>query len=79
METRTVTTANPVVRHATYPGNVTHIVGEVKGPNQLREFLVAGEATYDPTTDTTRVGFAYATREDVARHREAIAEERGTR
>lgn len=46
-------------RFLTYPGDVTHIVGEVKGPNTLGEFLTAVEAEYDSTTNKTRVGFAY--------------------
>lgn len=57
------TTGEPIpanAGHATYPGNVETILGEVKGPNLLREFLVAVDAEYDPVTDKTRVGFDYA-------------------
>ncbi|MFS0715499.1 hypothetical protein ABC337_04865 [Arthrobacter sp. 1P04PC] len=54
------TTAAPV-RFATYPGDCTHIIGEVKGPNNLGESLRAVTAVYDPATDKTRVGFAYFT------------------
>lgn len=46
-------------RFLTYPGDCTHIVGEVKGPNLMGEMLTAVAATYDPETDSTRVGFAY--------------------
>ena len=59
------TTARKASRHATYPGNVEHIVGEVKGPNTIGEHLAAVEATYDPEADKTRVGFAYATTHDI--------------
>jgi hypothetical protein len=55
-------TAMPVpVRFATYPGNCTHIIGEVKGPNTLGEVLRAVTAEHDPETDKTRVGFSYLT------------------
>jgi hypothetical protein len=47
------------VRWATYPGNVVHIIGEVKGPNLLGESLTAVTATYDPGTNRTRVGFTF--------------------
>jgi hypothetical protein len=47
-------------RFATYIGDATHMVGEVKGPNTLGEPLTAVEAVYDPETNTTRVGFTYA-------------------
>ncbi len=52
-------------RHANYPGDARHIVGEVKGPNTFGEFLTAVDAEYDPATDRTRVGFAYTTTHDV--------------
>ena len=54
------------IRFATYPGNVASIVGEVKGPNLLGEYLTAVTAEHDPETDKTRVGFAYATVADLA-------------
>jgi len=47
-------------RFATYPGDVTHIIGEVKGPNTLGEPLTAVSAEYDAKTDKTRVGFTFA-------------------
>lgn len=56
----TASTAAPA-RFATYPGDCTHIVGEVKGPNNLGEAMRAVTADYDPAADTTRVGFAYFT------------------
>lgn len=40
---------------ATYPGDVTHIVDEVKGPNTVGEFFVAIQADYDD--GKTRVKF----------------------
>lgn len=47
------------VRWATYPGDVTHMIGEVKGPNLLGEPLTAVTAEYDPATNKTRVGFTF--------------------
>lgn len=47
-------------RFATYPGDVTHIIGEIKGPNLLGEPLTAVSAEYDAETDKTRVGFTFA-------------------
>jgi len=47
-------------RFATYPGDVTHIIGEVKGPNLLGERLTAVTAEYDAETNKTRVGFTFA-------------------
>lgn len=41
----------------TYPGDVTGIVGEVKGPNLLGEFFRAVSADYDVETGKTRVKF----------------------
>ena len=46
-------------RHLTYPGDVRHVVGELKGPTTLGELLTAVTADYDADSDTTRVGFAY--------------------
>lgn len=54
-------TNETAVRFATYPGNVTHIVGEVKGPNTLGEAMRAVSANYDEASDSTRVGFNYFT------------------
>lgn len=51
------------MRYANYNGDVTHIVGEVKGPNTLGEMLTAVSATYDSATDTTRVAFRYGVHE----------------
>lgn len=52
-------------RFANYPGDVTHIVGEVKGPNLFGEYLTAVTADYDQDSNTTRVGFAYTTTADM--------------
>lgn len=52
-------------RFLNYPGNVTHIVGEVKGPNTFGEHLTAVTAEYDAGSNSTRVGFAYATVNDL--------------
>lgn len=64
-----MTTARTPIRFATYAGDVTSIVGEVKGPNMLGEYLVAEEAEYDAETNKTRVGFAYATVADMETRR----------
>lgn len=64
MNSTTPATRTPV-RFANYPGDVTSIVGEVKGPNTLGEYLTAVAAEYDRETDMTRVGFAYATVADM--------------
>ena len=53
--------------HATYPGDCTHIVGEVKGPTTYGQLQVAVSAEFDPSADSTRVGFAPATQYDVER------------
>ncbi len=55
----TTATIPSASRFANYSGDVTHIVGEVKGPNTLGELLTAVEATYDAEANRTRVGFAY--------------------
>ena len=49
----------PALQHATYRGDVTHMVGQPVGPTMENDFLTAVEATFDPETNTTRVGFAY--------------------
>lgn len=49
-----------------YPGDVRHMVGEVKGPNRLGELLTAVVADYDDEANTTRVGFAYGVHEVAA-------------
>lgn len=48
----------PAVRHMAYPGNVEHIVGEIKGPNTMNEMWTAVVAEYDPRLGSTTVGFA---------------------
>lgn len=53
-------------RFANYPGDVTHIIGEVKGPNTWGERLTAVSADYNQATNMTRVGFAYTTTKDYA-------------
>ena len=68
MSTTTATPVPPVrqpSRFATYPGDVRHIVGEIKGPNTLGEYLTAVTAEHDPATNTTRGGFAYPPPPDV--------------
>lgn len=42
---------------ANYPGDVRHIIGEVKGPNTMGEYFVAETADYDEQTRKTRVTF----------------------
>lgn len=60
------TTIRKALRHATYPGDCTASVGQVMGPNTTRELMVVIEAEYDSTADTTRLGFAFATADEVA-------------
>ena len=60
------TSLPPAVRFANYPGDVTHVVGEVKGPNLLGEVLTAVSAEYDSTADRTRVGFAFGVHKAVS-------------
>lgn len=50
--------------HATYRGDCTHIVGEVKGPTTYGQHQTAVTAVYDEATDRTRVGFAPAVTTD---------------
>ena len=50
--------------HATYRGDCSHIVGEVKGPTTYGQYQTAVDASYDPATDRTRVGFAPAIASD---------------
>ncbi|MFE4229165.1 hypothetical protein ACFRJ8_14900 [Arthrobacter sp. NPDC056886] len=57
--------SNTSARFATYPGDTTHIIGEIKGPNTWGERLTAVTADYDPAADQTRVGFAYTTTNDI--------------
>lgn len=49
------------VRWLTYPGDQTSAIGQVMGPTTMREHVTVAEATYDPDTHTTRLGFAYGT------------------
>lgn len=49
---------------ATYPGDVRHIVGEIKGPTTYGAPVVAISAVYDHDTDKTTVEFAHLTEED---------------
>lgn len=43
--------------HLNYTGDVRHIVGEAKGPDAHRAYYRAVEASFDPETGKTRVGF----------------------
>lgn len=45
---------------ATYRGDCSHMVGEVKGPTMYRTAVIAEEAQYDADTDRTRVRFGHA-------------------
>jgi hypothetical protein len=40
-----------------YNGDVTHIVGETKGPSQDGKMFIATDAVYDSETNKTRVEF----------------------
>ena len=44
------------------------VLGQVMGPNRLGEYVTAVTAEYDSVTDSTRVGFRYATQPDIERH-----------
>lgn len=44
---------------ATYRGNHTGMVGEVKGPTTYGQMLVATDAVYDAVTDRTQVQFSH--------------------
>lgn len=52
-------------RFANYRGKTTPPEGRIVGPNALGELLVAVTEDYDEQTDTTRIGYAYATPDDV--------------
>lgn len=43
--------------YATYRGDCSHIIGEVKGPTTYGQYQEATVAVYYPATDSTRVGF----------------------
>jgi hypothetical protein len=44
---------------ANYPGDTRYALGQVVGPNTLRETLTVVAAEYDDEANTTRLGFAY--------------------
>ncbi len=48
-------------RFATYNGNRANMMGGIYGPNQLGELMTVVDVEHDPDTDTSRVGFAFAT------------------
>jgi hypothetical protein len=50
----------PAVRHATYPGDQSAAVGQVKGPTTMGEYVRIVDADYDPASDRTRLGFTFA-------------------
>jgi len=54
-------------RFLTYGGDQRHIIGEVKGPNTMGEYVTAVSADYDPDTHSTRVGFRYSTATESSR------------
>jgi hypothetical protein len=56
---------------ANYPGDQSHIVGEIKGPTTYGTAAVAIGADYDADTDRTRVAFAHCAPEDVPAERDA--------
>lgn len=60
---------------ATYPGDVRHIVGEIKGSTTYGSYAVAISATYNHETDQTTVEFAHLTDED---REHAVSDEFGT-
>jgi hypothetical protein len=60
-------TREPLAGFLNYPGNHEYLLGEVRGPNALGEMLTVVSAVYDRRIDKTRVGFTYATVDDVER------------
>lgn len=60
-----MTNLPPPSCYLTYPGDVRRIVGEVKGPNYLGEWMTAVTADHDPIAQTTRVGFAIGVHGDL--------------
>lgn len=54
-------------RKCHYPGDVRSAVGQVVGPNLLREMLVIESVDFDPETNTSTAYFRYATIEDMQR------------
>jgi hypothetical protein len=61
----TETPTRHAFKHANYSGNQTHAIGSVMGPNLLGEHMVVVAADYDTDADTTRLGFAFATTDDM--------------
>ena len=51
---------------ANYPGDQSHIVGEVNGPTTYGTFVIATDATFDADADSTRVAFRHATPDEHA-------------
>lgn len=50
-----------------YPGDsAKQIVGELKGPNYMGEWMTAVSREYDPSANRTRVGFAIGVHGPVA-------------
>lgn len=66
-------------RHANYPGDVRHIVGEVKGPNTFGEYLTAVDAVYDPPggPDPGRLRLHHDARRRGARRRRCVVNRDG--
>lgn len=62
-------TAAPIKRHpagwAYYPGDVTRMVGEIKGPLTYGGYVVAIAAVYNADAGRSAVKFAHATAEDL--------------
>jgi hypothetical protein len=52
--------SGPVVaQRLNYKGDRRAAIGQVMGPNTMREYLTVVEAEYDPVADRTRLGLAY--------------------
>lgn len=58
------------LRFATYPGDARDAIGQIVGPNMLRERLTVVTADFDAETKTTRLGFAFTTTPDVEAQRD---------
>ena len=66
LHTTTDGTDRTPLRFATYSADVREsIVGHVLGPNTLGEYMRVVEAIYDDETGLTRVGFVFASEEEI--------------
>lgn len=55
-----MTTRTPL-RHANYPGDLRHAIGQIMGPDIYGSQWAVVSADYDAEADRTRLGFAVPT------------------